>query len=151
MNALLKKVGQKLLGIGVVLSPVLAYADDPSPTTPATPETLVTNDFPTNQLLFDLVGNVGYGVWFTIKIALAVSGFAGIVLMIIGLHKMRMHSHDMQGTSGHGRHGIVHFLVGAALFSVPVVAMLIGSSLFDNPLAFLPSEGAVFTEISEQS
>ncbi len=68
----------------------------------------------------------------------------GIALVVIGLLKLKAHSMDTQGTSGHLRAAIWLLIVGSLMIAIPVIMML-GANTFVGTNVNLPSEGNIFT------
>lgn len=96
----------------------------------------------------ELMMNVGDEVSYIIKIALAISGLVGLVLVVHGIHKIRSHPMDNSGTGGFWRQGMIQLIVGGLLFTVPVTSLLVGSSLFDNTPSNVTSDQCVFKQVS---
>jgi hypothetical protein len=67
----------------------------------------------------------------------------GIALVVIGLLKMKAHSMDSQGTSGHLRSAIWLLIIGALMIAVPVIMML-GANTLVGTNVNLPSESNIF-------
>jgi hypothetical protein len=89
--------------------------------------------------LFQILLGVGSEIWYVIKIALLISGIAGIVFIIMGLQKIRAHATDAQ-SSGHLKHGVILVIIGGLLFGTPVLTMLVGNSLFGSAPAPVVSQ-----------
>jgi hypothetical protein len=68
----------------------------------------------------------------------------GIALVVIGLLKMKAHSMDSQGTSGHLRSAIWLLIIGALMIAVPVIMMLGANTLVGTDVN-LPSESNIFS------
>jgi hypothetical protein len=68
----------------------------------------------------------------------------GIALVVIGLLKMKAHSMDSQGTSGHLRSAIWLLIIGALMIAVPVIMML-GANTLVGTNVDLPSESNIFS------
>jgi hypothetical protein len=71
----------------------------------------------------------------------------GIALVVIGLLKMKAHSMDSQGTSGHLRSAIWLLIIGALMIAVPVIMMLGANTLVGTDVN-LPSESNIFSNKS---
>ena len=78
------------------------------------------------------------------QIFYAGAAIIGIALVIIGLLKLKAHSMDTQGTSGHLRAAIWLLIIGALLIAVPVIMALGSSSIFGGSQVSLPSESGLF-------
>jgi len=99
--------------------------------------------------MFELLFNAGDEVWYIIESVLAVSGVAGIILIVMGLIKLKAHAMDTQGQSGHLKTAIAQILIGGLLFGTPILAMLVGNSLFGSFGIGAPvSDTYVFNQIT---
>ncbi len=78
------------------------------------------------------------------KIFYSGAAVIGIALVVIGLLKLKAHSMDTQGTSGHLRTAIWLLIIGALMIAIPVIMML-GANTFVGTNVNLPSEAGIFT------
>ena len=72
------------------------------------------------------------------------AGIIGVALIIVGLLKLKAHSMDSQGTSGHLRSAIWLLIIGALMLAVPVIMML-GSSSITGDTVTMTSENGLFS------
>jgi hypothetical protein len=79
------------------------------------------------------------------EIFYAGAAIIGIALVVIGLLKLKAHSMDTQGTSGHLRSAIWLLIIGALMIAVPVVMVLGASSIMGENNVKLPSEAGIFS------
>ena len=85
---------------------------------------------------------------YTIDITLAIAAIVGLVLVVHAIHKIRTHPLDNSGTGGNWRIGVVQLFVGGLLFSIPTIALLIGSSFFHSSQNVTQKEACVIQQIS---
>ena len=90
--------------------------------------------------MFGLMISVGSEIWYTIKISLLISGVLGIVLIIIGLLKIRASGVEGGGSNSHLKHGIILLILGGLLFGTPTLMMLGGYSLFGTAPAAIATD-----------
>ena len=72
------------------------------------------------------------------------AGIIGVAMIVIGLLKLKAHSMDSQGTSGHLRTAIWLLIIGALMLSVPVIMMLGSTSITGNSVQ-MTTESGLFT------
>jgi hypothetical protein len=69
------------------------------------------------------------------------AGISGVAMIVIGLLKLKAHSMDSQGTSGHLRTAIWLLIIGALMLSIPVIMMLGSTSITGNSVQMTPESG----------
>ena len=72
------------------------------------------------------------------------AGIIGVAMIVIGLLKLKAHSMDSQGTSGHLRTAIWLLIIGALMLSIPVIMMLGSTSITGNSVQ-MTTESGLFT------
>ena len=72
------------------------------------------------------------------------AGIIGVAMIVIGLLKLKAHSMDSQGTSGHLRTAIWLLIIGALMLSIPVIMMLGSTSITGNTVQ-MTTESGLFT------
>ncbi len=85
------------------------------------------------------------------KIFYAGAAIIGIALVIVGLLKLKAHSMDTQGTSGHLRSAIWLLIIGALMIAVPVVMVIGANSITGSNNVLLPSQSGIFNSSSAAS
>jgi hypothetical protein len=139
----LKKIKQGTLGVSVLVgSTFSAYAADPPAPTPAT--TSNCGNLGSACDFTALAGNVKGAMTSAATMFYSGAAIIGIALVVIGLLKMKAHSMDSQGTSGHLRSAIWLLIIGALMIAVPVIMML-GANTLVGTNVNLPSESNIFS------
>jgi hypothetical protein len=134
----LKKFKQKTLGVSVLLgSSLTAYAAS-SPSATNCGNLGASCDFT------GLASNVKGAMGSAATMFYSGAAIIGIALVVIGLLKMKAHSMDSQGTSGHLRSAIWLLIIGALMIAVPVIMMLGANTLVGTDVN-LPSESNIFS------
>ena len=72
------------------------------------------------------------------------AGIIGVAMIVIGLLKLKAHSMDSQGTSGHLRTAIWLLIIGALMLSIPIIMMLGSTSITGNSVQ-MTTESGLFT------
>ena len=132
---LLKKIKQGTLGVSVILGSALSsYAADNCP----------GGNLGSDCNFSGLAGHVKGAMNSAATMFYSGAAIIGIALVVIGLLKMKAHSMDSQGTSGHLRSAIWLLIIGALMIAVPVIMMLGANTLVGTNIN-LPSESNVFS------
>ena len=134
---LLKKVRQASLGVSAFMgSSLLAFAD--------LSQCGTGKGTGSSCDITSLQGQLSTQMASGAKIFYAGAAIIGIALVIIGLLKLKAHSMDTQGTSGHLRAAIWLLIIGALLIAVPVIMALGSSSILGGSQVALPPESGLF-------
>jgi hypothetical protein len=97
-----------------------------------------------NCTISGLQGQISKQLYSGAQIFYAGAAIIGIALVIVGLLKLKAHSMDTQGTSGHLRSAIWLLIIGALMIAVPVVMVLAANSITGSNNVQLPSEAGIF-------
>jgi hypothetical protein len=137
---LTKKLRNKLLAGAVSLSS-LALAG----TSNALVQVLCGSGGPTSNCdIQALTTNMSANVHSMTQMFYLGAGIIGVAMIVIGLLKLKAHSMDSQGTSGHLRTAIWLLIIGALMLSIPVIMMLGSTSITGNTVQ-MTSESGLFT------
>ncbi|NCX93311.1 MAG: hypothetical protein EBX40_01380 [Gammaproteobacteria bacterium] len=116
---------------------------DTSSVDPSTQTQTTTTTCTFKALYENVIGSMSAGI----KILYLTSFLVGASFIVTGLLKLRHHGHDNQHTGGHGKSAIYLLISGSCMIAIPILILLLNTSIFGNQGINLTPEGEVLNTI----